>query len=114
MPSAVSVGCNPGQFFFMVSRLCSAPDFKEPIAWIPYKTWACTGQPHLRVSHEFLQAVHKVCAVEGVSSNAHHSALPQAFLGRLEHSLIGEGARPGHNADFARCVDVTLHTTSTA
>ena len=30
--------------------------------------------------------------VEGVPTDAHHSALPQALVGRLEHGLVGERA----------------------
>ena len=30
--------------------------------------------------------------VEGVAADAHHCALPQALIGCLKHSLVGEGA----------------------
>mmetsp|Transcript_19604 Transcript_19604/g.51117 ORF Transcript_19604/g.51117 Transcript_19604/m.51117 type:complete len:310 (+) Transcript_19604:104-1033(+) len=63
----------------------------------------------LRVHDKALQAVHKVGAVEGVPPNAHHRGLPQPFHCGLEHSLVCQGAGARHDADLARCVDVTRH-----
>lgn len=65
---------------------------------------------YLGVYEEALEAVDEVGAVEGVAADAHNGGLAQALLRRLEDCLIRERARPRHDADLARLVDVPLHT----
>lgn len=50
---------------------------------------------HLGVLHKALQAVHKVCAVEGVTTDAHHRGLAQPLLRGLEHGLRGQVGERG-------------------
>ncbi len=113
-----SVCIHKGYFALILVHSCSTKCrggvLTFPCNGIALRQLASGHRSHLRVSHKLLQAVHKVGAIEGVSSNAHHSALPQAFLGCLEYGLVGESARSGHNANLARRVDVTLQSTSTA
>jgi hypothetical protein len=52
----------------------------------------------LWVVEEHLQAVDEVGSVERVSSDAHTQGLPQAHHGGLVDSLVGQGARAGHDA----------------
>mmetsp|Transcript_70039 Transcript_70039/g.200728 ORF Transcript_70039/g.200728 Transcript_70039/m.200728 type:complete len:230 (-) Transcript_70039:437-1126(-) len=62
-----------------------------------------------RVVHEALEAIDEVGAVEGVAADADASRLAKAGLRRLVHRLICESARPAHDADLARHVDVPRH-----
>ncbi len=87
------------------------------------------------VLQEDVQAVHEVGAVERVAADAHAQRLAQADLMlwhqknqnpssntssqrsnlcRLVHSLIGERARPGDDADTALLVDVAGHDANLA
>ena len=71
--------------------------------------WRHDSEPHLGVVHKLFQAVHEVCAIEGVAADAHDCALAQALLSGLEHCFVCEGARSGHDPNFAGRVDVPLH-----
>lgn len=42
---------------------------------------------HLGVLDKALEAVHKVCPVEGVATDAHHCRLAEPLLRGLEHGL---------------------------
>lgn len=64
--------------------------------------------PYLWVLYKSFQTVNKVCAVEGVATNANNSRLPQPFLAGLEHCLICQCARTGYDADLSWLVDVAL------
>lgn len=45
----------------------------------------------LRVLEEHIQAVHKVCSIEGISADANTEGLPQIHVGGLPHCLVGQG-----------------------
>lgn len=63
----------------------------------------------LWICGEFLQAVNEVGAVEGVTANAHTSALPHSRYGGLVDCLVGQSTGPADNADLACLVDVSWH-----
>lgn len=62
-----------------------------------------------RAARRSHQAVNKIGPVEGVAADADDSGLAEALGGRLVHGLVREGARPRHDADFSRRVDVARH-----
>jgi hypothetical protein len=63
----------------------------------------------LVVLDEPLKAVDKVGAVERVATDADAGGLAEAELGGLGDGLVGEGARPRHDADHPGGVDVSGH-----
>ncbi len=63
----------------------------------------------LGVGEEHLQNGDEFGALDRVAADADRGGLAEAFLGGLEHGLIGQSARPRHDADRARLEDVGGH-----
>lgn len=78
------------------------------LGFLSSHTWTTA---YLVVLDEAVEAVDKVGAIERVAADPDHRRLAQADLRRLEHCFIRERARPGHNADLPRLVDVALQDT---
>ena len=68
----------------------------------------------LGIIEEDFQAVDKVGAVEGVSSDTNAQRLAKTHLSCLVHGLVGEGSRPRNNTHAALLVDMAGHDTNLA
>lgn len=67
-----------------------------------------------RILEEHIEAINEVGAIERITANADAQRLAQAHLRGLVHSLIGEGARSGDDANLATLVNMAGHNSDFA
>src|SRR5688572_12991105 len=61
----------------------------------------------VRILLERAQAVDEVSSDNGVATDANARALTDPVAGEVIHDLVGQGAASGHQADAARCTDIS-------
>lgn len=66
------------------------------------------------ILEEHIEAIDEVGAVERITANADAQRLAQTHLRGLVHSLIGEGARSGDDANLATLVNMAGHNSNFA
>src|SRR5262245_8214095 len=63
----------------------------------------------LVVAEEEVQAIDEIGPIDGVAADADAGGLPQAGRRGLGHRLVGQGPRPGNDADLALGMDMPRH-----